>query len=58
MTYAVKEAFLTLQGEGAQSGRRAVFVRFAGCNLWSGREVDRASDLELAERILAREDPT
>ena len=43
MTYAVKEAFLTLQGEGAQSGRRAVFVRFAGCNLWSGREVDRAT---------------
>jgi 7-carboxy-7-deazaguanine synthase len=43
MTYAVKEAFLTLQGEGAQSGRRAVFIRFAGCNLWSGREVDRAS---------------
>ncbi|MEO7602730.1 MAG: 7-carboxy-7-deazaguanine synthase [Sphingomicrobium sp.] len=42
MTYAVKEAFLTLQGEGAQSGRRAVFVRFAGCNLWSGREADRA----------------
>ena len=43
MSYAVKEAFLTLQGEGAQSGRRAVFIRFAGCNLWSGREVDRAS---------------
>lgn len=43
MTYAVKEAFLTLQGEGAQAGRRAVFVRFAGCNLWSGREVDRAT---------------
>ncbi len=42
MSYAVKEAFLTLQGEGAQSGRRAVFIRFAGCNLWSGREVDRA----------------
>jgi len=41
MTYAVKEAFLTLQGEGAQSGRRSVFIRFAGCNLWSGREVDR-----------------
>ena len=43
MTYAVKEAFLTLQGEGAQSGRRAVFLRFAGCNLWSGREADRAA---------------
>jgi len=43
MTYAVKEAFLTLQGEGVQSGRRAVFLRFAGCNLWSGREADRAS---------------
>ncbi|MDQ3080525.1 MAG: 7-carboxy-7-deazaguanine synthase [Pseudomonadota bacterium] len=41
MTYAVKEAFLTLQGEGVQSGRRAVFLRFAGCNLWSGREEDR-----------------
>jgi len=41
MTYAVKEAFLTLQGEGVQAGRRAVFLRFAGCNLWSGREVDR-----------------
>lgn len=43
MTYAVKELFLTLQGEGAQAGRRAVFVRFAGCNLWSGREADRAT---------------
>jgi 7-carboxy-7-deazaguanine synthase len=43
MTYAVKECFLTLQGEGAQSGSRAVFLRFAGCNLWSGREQDRAS---------------
>ena len=42
MTYAVKEVFLTLQGEGVQSGRRAVFLRFAGCNLWSGREADRA----------------
>ena len=40
--YAVKEIFLTLQGEGAQTGRRAVFCRFAGCNLWSGREEDRA----------------
>jgi 7-carboxy-7-deazaguanine synthase len=43
MSYAVKEMFLTLQGEGVQAGRRAVFVRFAGCNLWSGRERDRAS---------------
>ena len=42
MTYAVKEAFLTLQGEGVQTGSRAVFLRFAGCNLWSGREQDRA----------------
>ena len=39
--YSVKELFLTLQGEGAQAGRRAVFCRFAGCNLWSGREADR-----------------
>ncbi|HEX2802606.1 MAG TPA: 7-carboxy-7-deazaguanine synthase [Sphingomicrobium sp.] len=43
MTYAVKEMFLTLQGEGVQAGSRAVFLRFAGCNLWSGREQDRAS---------------
>ena len=43
MAYAVKECFLTLQGEGVQSGRRAVFLRFAGCNLWSGREQDRAT---------------
>jgi 7-carboxy-7-deazaguanine synthase (Cx14CxxC type) len=43
MSYAVKEIFLTLQGEGAQAGRRAVFLRFAGCNLWSGREEDRAT---------------
>lgn len=43
MSYAVKEMFLTLQGEGVQAGRRAVFIRFAGCNLWSGREADRAS---------------
>jgi len=43
MSYAVKEAFLTLQGEGVQAGSRAVFLRFAGCNLWSGREADRAS---------------
>lgn len=43
MTYAVKEMFLTLQGEGVQVGRRAVFLRFAGCNLWSGREEDRAT---------------
>jgi 7-carboxy-7-deazaguanine synthase len=43
MSYAVKEIFLTLQGEGMQAGRRAVFLRFAGCNLWSGREADRAA---------------
>jgi 7-carboxy-7-deazaguanine synthase len=42
MSYAVKEIFLTLQGEGGQAGRAAVFCRFAGCNLWSGREADRA----------------
>jgi len=43
MSYAVREIFATLQGEGAQAGRAAVFLRFAGCNLWSGREADRAS---------------
>lgn len=43
MSYAVKEMFLTLQGEGVNAGARAVFVRFAGCNLWSGREQDRAT---------------
>jgi 7-carboxy-7-deazaguanine synthase len=42
VTYAVKEIYATLQGEGAQTGRPAVFLRFAGCNLWSGREADRA----------------
>ncbi len=42
MSYAVKEIFLTLQGEGAHAGRAAVFCRFSGCNLWSGREQDRA----------------
>jgi 7-carboxy-7-deazaguanine synthase len=42
VTYSVKEIFLTLQGEGGQAGRPAVFCRFAGCNLWSGREIDRA----------------
>lgn len=42
MTYSVKEIFYTLQGEGNHAGRPAVFCRFAGCNLWSGREVDRA----------------
>jgi 7-carboxy-7-deazaguanine synthase (Cx14CxxC type) len=45
MSYAVKECFLTIQGEGVQSGSRAVFLRFAGCNLWSGREQDRAEAL-------------
>ncbi|HYT69761.1 MAG TPA: 7-carboxy-7-deazaguanine synthase [Gemmatimonadales bacterium] len=42
MSYAVKEIYYTLQGEGANTGRPAVFLRFAGCNLWSGREADRA----------------
>ena len=42
MSYAVKEIFLTLQGEGAHAGRAAVFCRFSGCNLWTGREQDRA----------------
>jgi 7-carboxy-7-deazaguanine synthase len=45
MTYAVKEIYPTLQGEGTQTGRPAVFLRFVGCNLWSGREADRASAL-------------
>lgn len=45
MAYAVKELFKTLQGEGAHTGRAAVFCRFAGCNLWSGREQDRASSV-------------
>ena len=43
MSYAVKEIFYTLQGEGAQAGRAAVFCRFAGCNLWTGREADRTA---------------
>ena len=43
MTYSVKECYLTIQGEGVQTGRPAVFLRFAGCNLWTGREQDRAS---------------
>src|SRR5438876_4258474 len=43
MSFTVKELFCTLQGEGANTGRAAVFCRFAGCNLWSGREADRAS---------------
>lgn len=43
MTYSVKEMFPTLQGEGGQAGRAAVFLRFAGCNLWTGREEDRAA---------------
>lgn len=45
MSYAVKEIYYTLQGEGAQAGRAAVFCRFAGCNLWSGREADRLTAL-------------
>src|SRR3954452_12815872 len=43
VSYAVKEIFLTLQGEGAHAGRASVFCRFAGCNLWSGREADRSA---------------
>ena len=43
VSYAIKELFLTVQGEGGQAGRPAVFCRFAGCNLWSGREADRAT---------------
>src|SRR3989304_577774 len=43
MNYAVKEIYYSLQGEGARTGRPAVFLRFAGCNLWSGREEDRTS---------------
>lgn len=43
MTWSVKEAFLTIQGEGGQAGRPAVFLRFSGCNLWSGLERDRAA---------------
>lgn len=43
MTYSVKEIYFTLQGEGARTGRPAVFLRFAGCNLWTGREADRAA---------------
>lgn len=43
MTYTVKEMFATLQGEGAQAGRAAIFIRFAGCNLWTGREQDRVN---------------
>jgi 7-carboxy-7-deazaguanine synthase len=45
MSYAVKEIFKTLQGEGAQMGRAAVFCRFTGCNLWSGREQDRSTSV-------------
>src|SRR5690606_15093897 len=43
VSYAVKEIYYTLQGEGARTGRAAVFCRFAGCNLWTGREEDRAT---------------
>ena len=50
MSYAVKEIFLTLQGEGAHAGRAAVFCRFSGCNLWSGREEDRAKARGFVER--------
>ena len=44
VTYSVKEIYLTVQGEGGQAGRAAVFLRFAGCNLWTGREEHRARD--------------
>ena len=54
--YAVKEIFYTLQGEGAQAGRPAVFCRFAGCNLWSGREADRADgDLQFLRHRFRRD---
>ena len=45
MTYSVKEIFLTVQGEGGQAGRPAVFLRFSGCNLWNGLERDRATSV-------------
>ena len=55
MSYAVKEIFYTLQGEGANTGRPAVFCRFAGCNLWTGREEDRATrDLPVLRHRLRR----
>ena len=54
MTYAVKEIFYTLQGEGANAGRAAVFCRFAGCNLWSGREADRAEAVCRIQDLIER----
>ncbi len=57
MSYAVKEIYYTLQGEGAQTGRAAVFCRFAGCNLWSRREEDRAADLQPDDRPLLALEP-
>ena len=58
MTYTVKEIFYTLQGEGAHTGRPAVFCRFSGCNLWTGREEDRATrDLQLLRHRLRRRRP-
>ncbi len=59
MSYAVKEIFLTLQGEGAQAGRAAVFCRFSGCNLWSGREQDRhAADCRFCDTDFVGTDGT
>ena len=55
MTYSVKEIYYTLQGEGARAGRAAVFLRFSGCNLWSGLERDRAEALRRRYRHVARQ---
>jgi organic radical activating enzyme len=52
--YQVKEIFYTLQGEGVNAGRPAVFCRFAGCNLWSGREEDRAAAVQVLRHGLRR----
>ena len=57
MTYAVKEIYYTLQGEGANVGRPAVLLRFSGCNLWSGQEDDRGSATCEASRSLVRRRP-
>ena len=57
MTYTVKELFLTVEGESVNIGRVAVFIRFAGCDLWSGREEDRARDLTVLRYRLRRRHP-